>query len=97
MQLNYCTFVCYSFFFFKWKLNLFSFFIFSCYPINTALANPYELDKKLREYSRNRKPTDSDSDSSSSESDDESSDDSVCLSWISFLLYQILVTKSFFF
>lgn len=51
-----------------------------CYPINTALADPIELDRKLREYSRNPRVTgavsdSSDSSSGSSDSDSSSDDD----------------------
>lgn len=58
--------------------------LFRCYPLNTVLADPYQLDRKLREYSNktrrmqyNSDDSDDDSDSScSSDSDSESSDSS---------------------
>lgn len=57
--------------------------IFRCYPINTALADPYELDQKLRDYyikiSRSQYMSDeeiSSEDDTSSESESDSSDSS---------------------
>lgn len=41
---------------------------FRCYPVNTALADPVQLDLRLREYSRRRHDN--------SDSEDDSSDDS---------------------
>lgn len=58
--------------------------VFRCYPINTVLADPYQLDKKLREYYNkvrrshyNSSDDSGDSDSScSSDSDSDESDSS---------------------
>lgn len=57
-------------------------FDFRCYPINTVLADPYQLDKKLREYyhrvrrSHYNSSDESGDDSDSSCSSDSDSDDS---------------------
>lgn len=57
-------------------------FFFRCYPINTVLADPYQLDHKLREYyNKTRRihyvsDDESGSDSDSSSSSDSDSDDS---------------------
>lgn len=55
-------------------------FPFRCYPINTVLADPYDLDRKLRDYynkiRRSHYNSDSDSDDDSDSSSDSDSDDS---------------------
>lgn len=57
---------------------------FRCYPINSVLADPYDLDQKLREYSNrvrrshyNSDDSDDDSDSSSDSDSDDSDSSSV--------------------
>lgn len=69
---------------------------FRCYPLNTVLADPHDLDRKLREYYQEVRKSrcisdnddiDSDSDSSSSsdsDSDSDSSDSSDVSGYISF-------------
>lgn len=47
-----------------------------CYPINTVLADPHQLDKKLREYYNNTRHSQYNSDNSDNDSDSSCSSDS---------------------
>lgn len=53
---------------------------FRCYPINTVLADPYQLDQKLRDYYSKifGSQCNSDDGSSSDDSDSDSDSDSEC-------------------
>lgn len=51
-------------------------FIYRCYPINTALADPIDLDRRLREYNRRDRESDSEDDSDDDSASSNSSDSS---------------------
>lgn len=60
------------------RYNNFVRFVFCrCYPINTVIADPYQLDRKLREYynKSHHIKSGSDSDDSDDDSDSDSSSD----------------------
>lgn len=60
------------------RYNNFVRFVFRrCYPINTVIADPYQLDRKLREYynKSHHIKSGSDSDDSDDDSDSDSSSD----------------------
>lgn len=79
---------------------------FRCYPLNTVLADPHDLDRKLREYyqevqksRRINDDSDSDSDSSSSsdsDSDSDSSDSSDVRDTFHLVVQKNAIKKRFF-
>lgn len=54
----------------------FYFYVCRCYPINTILADPNQLDRKLREYYQKMRQSQCNSDESDDDSDSSCSSDS---------------------